>query len=220
MSLAIFDLDNTLLGGDSDYLWGQFLVEQGIVDKQSYEQANTQFYADYKQGNLDISEFLAFALRPLAEYPPEVLYRWRDQFIEEKIKPILLPAAKQLINKHGESGHTLLIITATNQFVTEPIAGLYGIDHLLATTPEFIDGQFTGRYTGIPCFQSGKVKRLDQWLKRNKQSLQNSWFYSDSFNDMPLLKRVDHPVAVDPDEKLECFAKQAGWPILSLRGDV
>jgi HAD superfamily hydrolase (TIGR01490 family) len=218
VSLAIFDLDNTLLAGDSDYLWGQFLVDQGIVDRDDYEQANARFYEQYRAGNLDIAQFLQFALRPLADNEPEALYGWRERFIEEKIKPILLPAAHVLVEKHRNAGDILIVITATNRFVTEPIARFFGIEHLIATTPEFKDGRYTGRFVGTPCFQQGKVTRLQTWLSENDHSLQGSWFYSDSHNDLPLLSRVDNPVAVDPDEILAEIASERGWPIISLRG--
>ncbi len=218
MSLAIFDLDNTLINGDSDYLWGQFLVEQGIVDRARYESTNARFYDEYKRGNLNIEAFLQFALAPLAAHPLEKLYAWRSKYIEEKIKPILLPRAQTLIDRHKATGETLLMITATNRFVTEPIAGLYGISNLLATLPELINERFTGRFSGIPCFQDGKVHHLDQWLEKSGHSLQNSWFYSDSHNDLPLLNRVDNPVAVDPDETLRQIALNNDWPIISLRG--
>jgi HAD superfamily hydrolase (TIGR01490 family) len=220
VSLAIFDLDNTLIADDSDYLWGQFLVDQGIVDKNLYESANAKFYDDYKQGSLDIVEFLRFSLQPLADNNPEQLYQWRAQFIEEAIRPLLLEPAQQLIDKHRNRGDTLLVITATNRFVTEPIVQLYGIENLLATTPELIDGRYTGGFNGIPCFREGKVKLLDAWLKNSTETMQDSWFYSDSHNDLPLLKLVDHPVAVDPDEKLTQFADAANWPIISLRNGV
>ncbi|MBL6985932.1 MAG: HAD family hydrolase [Methylobacter sp.] len=217
MSLAIFDLDNTLIADDSDYLWGQFLVDQGIVDKDYYESANAKFYDDYKQGTLDIVEFLRFSLKPLADNNPEQLYQWRTQFIEQVIKPLLLMPAQQLIDKHKNRGDTLLVITATNRFVTEPIVHLYGIKNLLATTPEFISGRYTGGFNGIPCFREGKVELLEAWLKDSNETMKDSWFYSDSHNDLPLLKLVDHPVAVDPDEKLTEYADAANWPIISLR---
>lgn len=217
MTLAIFDLDNTLIAGDSDYLWGQFLVEQGLVDGEAYEAANNRFYEDYREGRLDIDAFLRFALKPLTEHSLETLNAWRAQFIEEKIRPILLPAAKAVLDAHRSLGHTLLIITATNRFVTQPIAHLYGIDHLIATAPELQDGRYTGGYEGIPCFREGKVVRLDHWLETAAATLKGSWFYSDSHNDLPMLRRVDHPVAVDPDETLERTAAEAGWPVISLR---
>lgn len=218
MSLAIFDLDNTLLAGDSDYLWGQFLVDQGIVDRDFYEQTNARFYQQYREGNLDIAQFLQFALKPLADNEPAALYAWRERFIEEKIKPILLPAAYELIEKHRKAGDILIVITATNQFVTEPIVRFYGIEHLIATLPEFRDGRYTGQFVGAPCFLEGKVERLNSWLSANDHSLEDSWFYSDSHNDLPLLARVANPVAVDPDQMLAGIAQEKGWPIISLRG--
>ncbi|MGR8978570.1 MAG: histidinol-phosphatase [Gammaproteobacteria bacterium] len=217
MSLAIFDLDNTLIADDSDYLWGQFLVDRGIVDKEQYEAANIRFYEDYKNGNLNIVEFLQFSLRPLAEHHPEQLYAWREQFISQIIRPLILESARQLIDKHRNKGDTLLVITATNRFVTEPIVKLYGIENLLATPPEYKDGRFTGRFTGTPCFREGKVTLLKEWLVKSQETLQGSWFYSDSHNDLPLLSMVDHPVAVDPDDKLKSYADEIGWPVISLR---
>jgi len=217
MSLAIFDLDNTLIGDDSDYQWGQFLVDQGVVDKAQYEAANAKFYDQYKQGTLDIVEFLRFSLQPLADNDVRQLYQWRAQFIQDIITPLLLKPAQQLIDKHRMQGDTLLVITATNRFVTEPIVHLYGITNLLATTPEFVDGRYTGAFTDIPCFQDGKVKLLESWLNSSGETMTGSWFYSDSHNDLPLLKRVDNPVAVDPDETLAEFARAAGWPVISLR---
>ena len=217
MSLAIFDLDNTLLAGDSDYLWGEFLVEKGIVDGAAYRLANEHFYAQYRAGCLDIAEFLRFALKPLADHPPGQLYRWRGQFIEESIKPILLPAAFAAVDKHRQAGDLLLVITATNRFITEPIVKLYGIEHLIATSPEFRDGRYTGDFEGVPCFQEGKVKRLDEWLENSGHDLHGSWFYSDSHNDLPLLKKVSNPVAVDPDETLGRFAEEKGWTVVSFR---
>jgi HAD superfamily hydrolase (TIGR01490 family) len=217
VGIALFDLDNTLIAGDSDYLWGCFLVEQGIVDGASYERANRRFYDQYKVGELDIFEFLDFQLRPLAEHEPAQLERWRKQYIEEKITPILLPKARELIDRHRASDDTLAIITATNRFITAPIAGLYGIDHLLATEPQQLAGRYTGKVEGTPCFQDGKVTVLESWLKETGHTLDDSWFYSDSHNDLPLLKRVLRPHAVDPDEILEAHARQQGWPVISLR---
>jgi HAD superfamily hydrolase (TIGR01490 family) len=215
--LAIFDLDNTLIGDDSDYLWGQFLVERGIVDKGEYEQANAAFYAQYRAGTLNIAEFLHFALRPLAAHEPERLYRWREAFIEEKIRPVLLPAARELLDKHRRLEHVIVVITATNRFVTEPIVALYGIEHLVATAPEMRDGRYTGNFIGIPCYQAGKVERLRAWMAESGHDLNGSWFYSDSRNDIPLLSLVEHPVAVDPDDVLRRWAETRGCPIISLR---
>lgn len=220
MSVAIFDLDNTLIADDSDYLWGQFLVDQGIVDQAQYEAANTKFYDDYKQGTLDIVEFLQFSLKPLAEHEPDQLFAWREQFVASIIQPLLLDAAMQLVDKHRQRGDTLLVITATNRFVTEPIVKLYGIEHLLATPPEWLEGRYTGRFVGTPCFREGKVKLLQEWLAISAETLENSWFYSDSHNDLPLLKLVDNPVAVDPDALLRQHAEASAWPIISLRDGV
>ncbi len=217
LSLAIFDLDNTLLAGDSDYLWGTFLVAQGLVDGNHYERENQRFYDDYKAGRLDIHEFLAFSLTPLATLPRAQLFALREQFIREVIEPILLPKAHALLAEHRERGDTLMIITATNRFVTEPIAAAYGIEHLIATDPEERNGQYTGRVAGVPSFQHGKVERLHTWLQQHGAHLEGSWFYSDSHNDLPLLERVAHPVAVDPDPTLNDHALAKGWPILSLR---
>lgn len=217
MSLAIFDLDNTLIADDSDFLWGQFLVDRGIVDKDRYEQANQKFYEDYKQGVLDIVAFLHFSLAPLAQHDTAQLYRWREEFVDTLIRPILLDAARDLVERHRAAGDTLLVITATNRFVTEPIVKLYGIDNLLATTPELVDGRYTGKFNGIPCFQQGKVDLLNEWLQSSSETLAGSYFYSDSHNDLPLLRLVEHAVAVDPDPKLQLAAQQAGWPVISLR---
>lgn len=217
VSLTLFDLDNTLLGGDSDYLWGQFLVKQGIVDANAYASANRRFYADYQQGKLDIAAFLEFSLKPLSEHPVEFLYALRERFVADKIAPLVLPAAQALVEYHRRRGELLAIVTATNAFVTEPIAQLFGIDHLLATQPEFQHGRYTGRFTGIPCFQHGKVTRLLEWLKDKAPILNRATFYTDSHNDLPLLDRVGYPVAVDPDPVLAQVARQRNWPILSLR---
>ncbi len=217
MSLAIFDLDNTLLGGDSDYLWGQFLVEQGLVDGEHYERENQRFYHAYEAGALDIYQYQAFMLRPLTGRPLSELQAWRERFMEEKIQPILLPKAKDLLHQHRTAGDILLIITATNRFITTPIAERLGVPHLLATEPEVVDGLYTGRTVGIPCFQQGKVERLNAWLADAGGDLADSWFYSDSHNDLPLLNQVAHPVAVDPDATLARHAQEQGWPIISLR---
>jgi HAD superfamily hydrolase (TIGR01490 family) len=217
VGLALFDLDNTLIAGDSDYLWGCFLVEQGIVDAERYQQANQRFYEQYRVGELDIHEFLDFQLQPLAEHDLEDLQQWRSRYVEEKIRPILLPQAEALIERHRQQHDTLVVITATNRFITTPIVELYGIPHLLATEPELRDHGYTGKVSGTPCFQAGKVERLEDWLLENDQSLEDSWFYSDSHNDLPLLGRVSHPVAVDPDEILEQHARDHGWPVISLR---
>jgi HAD superfamily hydrolase (TIGR01490 family) len=220
VNLAIFDLDNTLLGGDSDYLWGRWLVQHRLVDGAFYERENQRFYFDYKAGTLDIYEFRRFALRPLAENDLDKLLALREQFMAEVIQPIILPAAQRLVDEHRAQGHTLLIITATNRFVTEPIAQAFGIDNLIATDPEFKDGRYTGEVSGTPSFREGKVERLNTWLRENGYNLASSWFYSDSLNDLPLLEMVTHPVAVDADPTLSDHAAAKGWPIISLRDGV
>lgn len=217
MTLAIFDLDNTLLGGDSDYLWGRFLVEKGIVDGRSYDRENLRFYEEYKAGTLNIHEFLRFSLRPLSGHDMETLAGWHSQFMKEKIEPIMLPKANALLEKHRAQGDYLLIITATNRFVTAPIAQALGVDELIATDPEIVNGRYSGSVSGVPCFQQGKVTRLEQWLQQTGNNLAGSFFYSDSRNDIPLLEMVENPVAVDPDETLEDHARLKGWPIISLR---
>lgn len=219
MQLAIFDLDNTLLAGDSDYLWGKFLAERGIVDAEFYETENQRFYEEYKAGQLDIFEFLAFSLKPLAEHPPEALAALHREFMQDCILPIITPAARKLLDHHRHNGDVLLIITATNRFITAPIAEELGVSHLLATDPEIRHGRYTGRVVGTPCFREGKVERLQEWLKQTGYNLAKSWFYSDSHNDLPLLEMVNHPVAVDPDETLADHAAAKGWPIISLRGE-
>jgi len=217
VSLAIFDLDNTLLGGDSDYLWGQFLTTTGAVDKAAYEEANQRFFDEYKQGTLDIFEFLRFSLKPLSEHDAATLEQWHHTFMTTMIDDIWLAKAEALVNKHRDNGDTLMIITATNRFVTQPIAQRFGISELLATEPEFKDGRYTGEVSGTPCFQDGKVTRLQTWLKEHNATLEGSYFYSDSHNDLPLLKLVEHPVAVDPDEQLNDYATAHGWSVISLR---
>jgi HAD superfamily hydrolase (TIGR01490 family) len=217
MPLALFDLDNTLLDGDSDYLWGCFLAEHGIVDGESYQRENQRFYDQYLAGSLDIYEFLRFQLRPLATHTRAQLEQWRERFLADKIDPILLPKARELLDRHRRQGDELLIITATNRFITGPIAERYAVPHLLATEPEMRDGEYTGGVSGIPCFRDGKVARLEAWLAEQGTDLKGSWFYSDSHNDLPLLERVDKPVAVDPDDKLRELAHERGWPVISLR---
>ena len=217
VQLAIFDLDNTLLAGDSDYLWGKFLTERGIVDAEFYEQENQRFYEEYKAGELDIFEFLAFSLKPLSEHSPATLASLHRDFMAECIRPIITLASRQLLAKHRDNGDVLLIITATNRFITSPIAEELAVPHLLATDPEMINGRYTGQVTGIPCFREGKVERLQHWLQQTGYNLAESWFYSDSHNDLPLLEMVTHPVAVDPDDTLADHAEARGWPVISLR---
>ena len=218
MSLAIFDLDNTLLRGDSDHVWGEFLVEQGVVDRARFASENNRYYAAYLAGTLDIYEFLEqHQLRPLAEHDRATLELWRTQFVRDKIAPLITPAAHALVERHRARGDTLLIITATNRFITAPIAAAFGIPHLIATEAEEVNGQFTGKVAGVPSYREGKVERLSEWLNNRHESLDGSWFYSDSHNDLPLLNLVDHPVAVNADETLADYARTRGWPMTELR---
>jgi HAD superfamily hydrolase (TIGR01490 family) len=217
MPLALFDLDNTLLAGDSDYLWGCFLVDRGLVDRQLYEQANDRFYKEYAEGRLDIHEFLNFALQPLAEIDADTLRSLHREFMETSIRPIMTAAGRDKIAMHQQRGDHIVIITATNSFVTGPIAEAFGVADLIATEPERIDGRYTGRVAGTPCFQHGKIERLHDWLQTSGMNMEGSWFYSDSHNDLPLLETVAHPVAVDPDPQLQATAEQRGWQITSFR---
>jgi HAD superfamily hydrolase (TIGR01490 family) len=218
--LALFDLDNTLLTGDSDYEWGQFMCDQGVVERAAYEAQNRVYYEQYKDGTLDIHEYLGFALRPLADHSPADLARWHAQFMRARIVPMILPAARALVRRHLQAGELCAIITATNSFVTAPIAREFGIEHLIATEPEKRNGRFTGKVAGTPCFRAGKLARLDQWLAglgRRFGQFEASTCYSDSQNDLPLLERVTRPVAVDPDETLAREAARRGWETISLR---
>jgi HAD superfamily hydrolase (TIGR01490 family) len=217
VALAIFDLDHTLLSGDSDHAWGQFLVDSNIVEPEHHQKQNDYFYEQYKAGSLDIEEYLTFALKPLTEQPLETMLALRETFIEQRIKPLITDKARALISKHQQAGDDLLIITATNAFVTRPIATLLGFEELIAPEPELINGQYTGGITGIPSFQHGKVIRLETWLAEKKIDFDGAFFYSDSHNDLPLLNIVDNPVAVDADEILTETANRNGWPIISLR---
>lgn len=216
MALALFDLDETLLAGDSDYLWGQHLVEQGVVDRETYERTNREFYEQYKQGTLDIFEFSRFAFKPLSEHPIETLKQWRVDFVNEKIKPIMTKKGIEAVEKHRQAGDHLIIITSTNHFITQPIAELYNVHQLLATQPQMLNGRYTGELD-IPCFSHYKIDRLNEWLEASGLNLQGSFAYSDSHNDLPLLNAVEYPFAVDPDDKLRNHAKQNNWEIISFR---
>lgn len=217
MALAIFDLDNTLIGGDSDHSWGVFLVEKNLVDAEAYRIANDRFYADYKNGCLDIHTYLTFSLAPLVRHSLDELSALHNEFMEKHIEPLILPKAEALLQHHRDQGDHLLIITATNGFVTRPIAKRLGVNDILATDPELADGRYTGNYIGTPCFQGGKITHLHEWLKSTRHSLEGAYFYSDSINDLPLLEQVNNPVAVDPDDSLAAIARQRDWRILSLR---
>lgn len=217
MGLALFDLDNTLLEGDSDHLWGQYLVEAGIVDRAEYEQANQIFYEQYLAGELDIEAFCQFAFKPLTDHSLPELEEWRIQFFEQLIRPIMLETGIEKIAEHQDRGDEVVIITATNSFLTRPIAQAFGVEHLIATEPEQLAGVFTGKIDGTPCFQEGKVVRLNAWLAEHGLDLDQSCFYSDSHNDVPLLEEVTTAIAVDPDEHLLNIANQRGWEVMSFR---
>jgi len=216
MILALFDLDNTLLSGDSDHGWGEFLVKKKLVDETHYKAANEKFYEQYKQGRLDIHEYSRFSFAPLAEYSMEKLAALHNEFMQDVIQPMIGEKAKALVKYHQEKGHVLLVITATNSFITKPIVKAFGIKHILATEPKILHGCYVNEIDGTPCFHEGKVVRLQQWLKGNQMNLVGSYFYSDSHNDLPLMEIVENPIAVDPDDTLAVIAKNRGWPVISL----
>nr|WP_216862005.1 HAD family hydrolase [Polynucleobacter sp. UK-Gri1-W3] len=221
--LALFDLDHTLLPCDSDYEWGQFLARIGVVDSEYYARQNERFYQDYKDGKLDIHEFLRFALKPLSEHSRAQLKEWHDAFMKEVINGQLRQQAIDLVKRHQDAGDLCCVITATNSFVTRPIVESFGIEHLIATEPATADNHplanYTGEVKGVPNFREGKIQNLHDWLASQKLSLDTlpySYFYSDSMNDLPLLEKVSHPVATNPDDRLRNEAKQRNWPILEL----
>ncbi|AXJ07540.1 phosphoserine phosphatase [Pseudomonas fluorescens] len=217
MRLALFDLDNTLLGGDSDHAWGDYLCERGFLDPIAYKARNDEFYQDYLAGKLDNAAYLNFCLEILGRTEMAVLDQWHNDYMRDCIEPIVLPKALDLLKKHRDAGDKLVIITATNRFVTAPIAVRLGVETLIATECEMQDGRYTGRSTDVPCFREGKVTRLNRWLEDTGHSLEGSYFYSDSMNDLPLLEQVANPVAVDPDPNLRAEAEKRGWPVISLR---
>lgn len=220
MNLALFDLDNTLLSGDSDFEWAQFLIGKGVVDREVQEARNIAFYEQYKAGTLDIHEFLAFQLAPLTRHPREQLDAWHHEYMQQHIRPIIGAPARELVRRHLAAGDLCALVTATNSFVTGPIAREFGVPHLIATVPEWDEDRFTGRPRGTPSFREGKILRVEAWLESLGLwwgSFEKSWFYSDSLNDLPLLSTVSDPVAVDPDATLAAHAKEMGWEIISLR---
>ncbi|GAB1412407.1 MAG: HAD-IB family hydrolase [Burkholderiales bacterium] len=220
MNLALFDLDNTLLAGDSDFEWAQYLISRGVLDREVYEARNQDFYEQYKAGTLDIHEFLDFQLKPLSRHPRRELDAWHADFMARHILPMVTEQGRELVRRHQAEGALTAIVTATNSFVTAPIARAFGIEHLIATEPERANGEFTGRVSGTPSFREGKIARVEAWLAglgHGWQSFGRSWFYSDSLNDLPLLGKVTDPVAVDPDPTLERHARERGWPIITLR---
>ena len=216
MTLAIFDLDHTLINGDSDYLWGEYMVETGIVNEQEYRARNEEFYRDYQRGTLDNDRYLEFALEPLTRYTLEELYAWREDFVETWIQPIIAPGTLELLDNHRSRSHELLIISATNLFVSEPIARILGVRTVLATAPEIIDNRYTGHFLGTPTYREGKVTVLKEWLSDSNHDLDGSYFYSDSINDISLLELVDIPVAVNPDEELKAIAQSRNWKMIDL----
>ncbi len=219
-NLALFDLDNTLLAGDSDYNWSLFLISEGLLDAKTHHDRNEQFYADYKAGQLNIVEFLKFQLKPLSEHPKAFLDELHKKYMQNVIRPMMTEKAQALVNKHKAAGDLCVVITATNSFVTKPIATAYGIEHLIGSDPEMVNGQYTGGVTGVPTYKEGKVIRLNQWLAARGKKLQDyetSYFYSDSLNDLALLQIVTNPVAVDADETLTKVAQEKAWPQISLR---
>jgi HAD superfamily hydrolase (TIGR01490 family) len=219
-NLALFDLDNTLLAGDSDYNWSLFLIAEGLLDAKTHHDRNEQFYADYKNGCLNITEFLKFQLKPLSEHPRAFLDELHKKYMQKIIRPMMTEKAQNLVDKHKAAGDLCVVITATNSFVTKPIATAYGIEHLIGSDPEMLNGQYTGGVTGVPSFQAGKVTRINQFLSERGKKLSDfevSYFYSDSHNDLPLMKLVTNPVAVDADEVLTAYAQAQAWPLISLR---
>ncbi|HJV27211.1 MAG TPA: HAD family hydrolase [Aromatoleum sp.] len=220
MDLVLFDLDNTLLAGDSDFAWAQFLIAKGVLDREVQEVKNIQFYEQYRAGTLDIFEFLDFQLAPLARHPREELDAWHREFMQSSIAPMITDKARALVHEHTERDALIAVVTATNSFVTGPIVREFGIPHLVATIPAQENGAFTGKPRGVPAFKAGKIERVDNWLESlglYLGSFERSWFYSDSHNDLPLMSRVTDPVAVDPDDTLRAHAVAAAWPVISLR---
>jgi len=220
MNLVLFDLDNTLLTGDSDFEWAQFLISKGVLDREVHEARNAEFYEQYKAGTLDIHAFLDFQLAPLSRHPRSELDAWHDDFMATRIRPMISAPARALVQRHLDDGGVVAVVTATNSFVTGPIARELGIPHLIATVPACDDGRFTGKPRGTPAFKAGKIERVEGWLESLGLwwgAFEQSWFYSDSHNDLPLLSKVTHPVAVDPDDTLRAHARNVGWPIMSLR---
>jgi len=218
MKLALFDLDNTLIAGDSDHAWAEFLIEEGVLEREVFEETNNRFYREYQEGTIRMEDWLEFQLAPLASRTADELQAWHREFMRRKVVPIILPKARELLAKHEDA--LRVIVTATNRFIVGPICGELGVLHVIASDYEEVDGVPTGKPRGLPSFGMGKVARLTEWLALRGQVLgdfKESWFYSDSHNDIPLLERVTHPVAVDPDAKLRQRAEEKGWPVISLR---
>jgi HAD superfamily hydrolase (TIGR01490 family) len=218
MKLALFDLDNTLIAGDSDHAWSEFLIEEGVLEREVFEETNNRFYREYQEGTIRMEDWLEFQLAPLARRSAGELQAWHREFMRRKVVPIILPKARELLAKHEDA--LRVIVTATNRFIVGPICGELGVVHVIASEYEEVNGVPTGKPRGQPSFGAGKVTRLTEWLALRGQALadfKESWFYSDSHNDIPLLERVTHPVAVDPDARLKKHAQDRGWPVISLR---
>ncbi len=219
-NLALFDLDNTLLAGDSDYNWSLFLIGEGLLDAKTHHDRNEQFYADYKEGRLNIVEFLKFQLKPLSEHPKAFLDELHKKYMQKIIRPMMTEKAQNLVDEHKKNGDLCIVITATNSFVTKPIATAYGVEYLIGSDPEMVNGEYTGGVTGVPTYKEGKVTRLNQWLVERGKKLSDfgiSYFYSDSHNDLALMQLVTNPVAVDADATLKKVAEEKGWPQMTLR---
>jgi len=220
MNLAIFDLDNTLLDGDSDYNWGLYLVKKGYLDEGEYKEQNQKFFEEYQVGKLDIFAFTEFQFQFLKNNTRKFLNDVRSDYINEIIKPMILKKAVDLVNQHKKAGDRLLIITATNSFITKPIGELFGIHELIGTDPEENEGEFTGKVKGTPSFKEGKVTRLFDWLDEKNLKLadfEKTFFYSDSHNDLALLEVVTNPVVVNGDKILLKKAQEKNWPTLKLK---
>lgn len=219
---AFFDLDHTLIPMDSDFGWGNFTVQLGWVDAQEFSRKNEAFYAQYKRGTMDIHAYIAFATRALCQRSAQECLRARAQYIEDVIAPVVLPQAIDLVRQHQAAGDTVVLVTATNAFVTEPIAPLFGIEHLIAVdlATDAQTGWYTGAVCGTPSFREGKVLRVGQWLRSRGADLQSArtTFYSDSINDLPLLQAVGTAVATNPDAPLRAIAVENGWRVLDLFG--
>ena len=217
MALALFDLDETLIATDSDHAWGNFLITKGLVEESAYKFRNEQFFNDYKRGVLDINAYLAFSCSTLTKFSIEDLEKFHREFVSTFITPFILPKAIELIKFHRDNGDKLVVITSTNQFVAEPIVSLLGIDTIIAPEPEIKENKYTGKILGTPSFGEGKVIRVQEWILGEGRTLAGSYFYTDSHNDLPLLRIVSNPVAVDPDDILRVEARKKKWSIISLR---
>ena len=224
MDLVLFDLDHTLLDGDSDHLWTSYLIERGILDSATQTARNERFYQQYREGTLDIHEFLRFQLAPLTAHPRAELDAWHADYMTRHIVPRIGARARGCVNEHLERGALVALVTATNSFVTAPIAREFGIQHLIAcVAAQHANGEYTGSVRGTPSFQEGKINRVEEWLEGmalHLGSFEKTWFYSDSHNDLPLLERVSHPIAATPDETLARIANERGWPVVSLRDSI